>query len=62
MSAATDYPEGVVKQDPVTKAVAVRLPDLNIFRADWAVMTIDRGGGFAQHAEVESWTDLEPRS
>ena len=61
MSAATDYPPKSVKQNPATGAVAVRLPEPNLFNADWALMTIDRGGGFAQHSEVESWIDLAPR-
>jgi len=53
------YETGAVKQDPVTKAVAVRTnipdPDSN---HDWGVMTVDRGGYYADYETVASWTDL----
>jgi hypothetical protein len=50
---------GWVKQDPDSKAVAVRtnIPD-PYSDHDWGVMTVDRGGHYASYDEVQNWTDL----
>lgn len=55
--APVDYPVGSVKQDPETKAVAVRtaLPGEGMA---WGVMTVGNGGHYAPTADVESWADL----
>lgn len=54
---ADDFPIGAVKQDPATKAVAVRA-DTNLMPKPWAVMTVDNGGHFADHDDVAGWQDL----
>lgn len=57
------YATGSVKQDPETKAVAVRtsFPDMPEFAdRQWGVMTVSNGGHYATHERVESWTDLSP--
>ena len=55
------FEEGAVKQDPESKAVAVRTnyPD-PYFDHQWGVMTIDRGGHYSSFDEVESWPDMVP--
>jgi hypothetical protein len=54
-----EFAEGAVKQDPETKAVAVRtnFPD-PYYDHQWGVMTVDRGGHYASFDDVESWPDL----
>jgi hypothetical protein len=53
------FTEGWVKQDPESKAVAVRTNFIDpYFDHQWGVMTVDRGGHYASYDEVESWTDL----
>lgn len=51
------YPTGAVKRDPESLAVAIRTTAADEQRA-WAVMTVDRGGHYAETSEVESWPDL----
>jgi hypothetical protein len=47
---------GAVRQDPDTKAVAVRR---DTDRPDrWAVMTLTEGGHYGTDAEVEPWSPL----
>jgi hypothetical protein len=55
------YTTGWVKQDPNTLAVAVRtnIPD-PLSDHDWGVMTVDRGGHYANWDAVSGWTDLTP--
>lgn len=49
-----------VKQDPATGAVAVQLPQPNLFNADWAVMTVNNGGSFVMDSQVEAWVLMAP--
>lgn len=48
---------GSAKQDPKTKAVAVKLPAGSPL-GDYGVMTLTAGGYFASEAEVADWADL----
>lgn len=52
----TSHPIGTPKQDPKTKAVAVRCK--NGLPGAWAVMTIDNGGHFASNEDVADWPVL----
>lgn len=47
----------VVKQDPKTGSVAVKLPAGSSL-GDWGVMTTDRGGAFLTDEQVRDWTVL----
>lgn len=49
-------PVGSVRQDPDTKAVAVRVNDG--LPGPWMVATVDRGGHFAADDEVAEWDAL----
>jgi hypothetical protein len=53
------YATGAVKQDPETKAVALRtdLPSED-GSMDWGVMTVNNGGHYASTEAVADWTDL----
>lgn len=53
-----DYPAGSVKRDPVSKTVAVKLPDGSPL-GDWGFMSLNAGGGFISNAQVADWIDLE---
>lgn len=54
-----EFVEGAVKQDPATKAVAVRTNFIDpYYDHQWGVMTVDRGGHYASYDDVESWPDL----
>ena len=58
----TGYETGAVKQNPETKAVAVRtvFPDIPALAdRQWAVMTVDNGGHYCGDAVVADWPDLE---
>lgn len=52
-----DFPEGAVKQDPVSKAIAVKLPAGSPL-GEWGYMSLDRGGGFLTSAQVAAWDSL----
>ena len=54
------YFTGSVKRNPETLAVAVRtsIQEDAYPNRTWAVMTIDRGGHYANWSEVETWDDL----
>jgi len=57
------YTPGSAKQDPETKAVAVRtiFPDMPDFAdRQWGVMTVNNGGHYATYEMVESWPDVQP--
>lgn len=55
------YATGSAKQDPETKAVAVRtiFPDMPDF-ADrlWGVMTVNNGGHYCSYEAVSEWPDV----
>jgi hypothetical protein len=56
-STPDDYPVGAIKQDPVTKSVAIRTaPGMPL---PWSVMTVNRGGYHATHQEVAEWVDFD---
>ena len=60
MATPPQYVVGSVKQDPETLAVAVRtnMPEDPYIGHAWAVMTVDRGGHYAEWEEIQNWTDL----
>ena len=53
------YVAGALKQDPDSKAVAVRTvivsPD---YSKDWGVMSIDAGGWYLTWPQVQNWADI----
>ena len=53
------YTPGCAKQDPQSKAVAVRtsITDPSGY-FDWGVMTVSAGGHFATWDEVVDWPDM----
>lgn len=54
------FPPGSVKQDPETKAVAVRVFDGK--PGDWLVVDLDHGGHYTDVKEAETvlaWPDLQ---
>jgi hypothetical protein len=59
MTTPAQYVTGSLKQDPVSKAVAVRasVPTTD-GTLDWAVMTVNYGGHYAPYADVQNWTDI----
>lgn len=57
MSAALPPSLPQVRQNPITGAVAVKLPDGSPL-GEWAVMTVDRGGAFVPAASVDGWVVL----
>jgi hypothetical protein len=50
------YPPGSVKQDPESKAVAVKRDATDAM--SWGVMTLANGGHYAADSEVAEWADL----
>lgn len=56
------YTPGSAKQDPDTKAVAVRtiFPDMPDFAdRQWGVMTVNNGGHYATNEQVANWPDMQ---
>lgn len=60
MGSADDYQTGALKRQTneagETVAVAIRTGPQTML--PWAVMTVDRGGHHADHAEVADWVDV----
>ena len=59
--AAEDYSVGDVKQDPATKAVAVRtvFPDVEgLGDRQWGVMTTANGGHYCAYDRIADWLDM----
>lgn len=54
-----DYPVGAGKQDPATKAIAVRADTARGAPMPWAVMTVLNGGHWEKHENVADWPDLD---
>jgi hypothetical protein len=59
MATPDTYVAGSVKQDPASKAVAVRTTLLSPDGAmDWGVMTTNAGGHYEAYEGVQDWDDL----
>lgn len=59
------YTTGSIKQDPDSKAVAIRtaFPDVPDFAdRQWGVMTVSNGGHYATNEQVAEWADVGPVS
>jgi len=55
------YATGSAKQDPETKAIAVRtiFPDMPDFAdRQWGVMTVNNGGHYCSYEAVSDWPDV----
>jgi hypothetical protein len=53
------YTTGAVKQDPETKAIALRTTSPEDGPGAWGVMTVANGGCHVETSYVEEWADLE---
>ncbi len=58
MSTATTYKTGDIKQDPATKAVAVRRGTPADGPMAWGVITPDgSGGSYRPYSDIKDWVD-----